>query len=76
MVKKHRIIKAYNVMMWCDECGAQMLPSELNIGTAASSFTDCTFTSKCPNCGFSVNTGKTQYPHTQIEFDLKGEEIE
>ena len=31
---------------------------------------------KCPNCGFSVNTGKTQYPHTQIEFDLKGEEIE
>jgi RNase P subunit RPR2 len=75
MITKHKIIAAYSVQQTCDKCKTIMLPSVYHMGSIENEFKDGFYTSTCPKCGNVVNTGKTQYPFTQISYEMPGEEV-
>ena len=75
MITKHKIIAAYSIQQTCDKCQTVMLPSVFHMGTAKKEFKDSYYTSTCPKCGNVVNTGLTQYPYTQISYEIPGEEM-
>lgn len=75
MITRHKIIESYNIAVTCDKCKTIMSPSVYNAGTPENHFQDGYFTSTCPNCGNTVNTGRTSYPYQQFVFDIDGEEV-
>lgn len=75
MITKHKIIDAYSIQQTCDKCKTIMLPSVYHMGTIEKEYKDGFYTSTCPKCGNVVNTGQTSYPHTQITYELDGEEV-
>lgn len=64
MVKKHKIIESYEVVLYCDECGAKMLPSKFR-------YPENDFENLCPNCGAQVFT-KQSFPFQNVWFENEG----
>lgn len=64
MVKKHKIIESYEVFLYCDVCGAKMLPSKYR-------HPEGNFENLCPCCGAQVFT-KQGFPFQNVWYENEG----
>lgn len=64
MVKRHKIIELNEVFLYCDGCGAKMLPGKFR-------YPENDFENLCPNCGSKVYT-KQGFPFQNVWYENEG----
>lgn len=67
MIKKHEIIKSYQVILYCDNCGEKMNFVKFNGEHDGLEY-------NCPKCN-SKYFSKDLFPYTISEYKTEGEEI-
>ena len=67
MIKKHEIIKSYQVLLYCDKCGKEMKFDGFDVKKELYRY-------KCNECG-EIQYSNQNYPYIINHYKIEGEII-
>lgn len=70
MIKKHRVIKQEQIVLYCDSCGTQLNNREIDMDAKDGKY----YVYTCPVCN-KVYHEDVCFPFTRLTFEQEGEVV-